>query len=100
VSGIAQSKVFESYVRSQFSVVRHFDFPDHHFYARDHINKILDFCKTLEAPVTILTTEKDMVRLIPFKDELSFRWFYIPIETVFVENGAEFDALIRKAIQS
>lgn len=99
VSGIAQSGIFEAYARAQFSVLRHFDFADHHAYTSDDIKTIIDFCNSQAKPISILTTEKDMVKLLPFGETLALSWFYLPIETVFVDNGAEFDTLIRKAIQ-
>lgn len=100
VSGIAQSKIFEAHLRSLYNVVKHFEFPDHHFYARQHIQQIHNFCRLQSQPTSIITTEKDMVRLLPFREELTFAWFYIPIEMIFIENGSEFDTLIHKAIQS
>ena len=100
VSGIAKSTLFEAYARTQFSVLRHFDFADHHSYTTDDIQSIVDFCNRQGKPLSILTTEKDMVKLLPFGDALVFPWFYLPIETVFIDNGAEFDGLIREAIQS
>ena len=90
----------EAYARTQFSVLRHFDFADHHSYTADDIQSIVDFCNRQGKPLSILTTEKDMVKLLPFGDALVFPWFYLPIETVFIDNGAEFDGLIREAIQS
>ena len=100
VSGIAQSKLFEANARSQFSVVHHFDFADHHAYTKEDMKTIADFCRQQKSPVFILTTEKDMVKLLPFAETLTSGWFYLPIETAFIDNGAEFDALIREAIQS
>jgi tetraacyldisaccharide-1-P 4'-kinase len=52
--------------------------------------------------VSILTTEKDMVRLLDpkFSDLLrDLDCFFLPIEMDFVNNGVEFDKLVRNAIE-
>lgn len=100
VSGIAQSSILEASARSSFHVLHHFDFADHHAYTKEDIDRVNSYCSSLNQPVCVLTTEKDMVKLLPFGDNLLQGWFYWPIATVFVENGAEFDTMVRKAIQS
>jgi tetraacyldisaccharide 4'-kinase len=49
----------------------------------------------------ILTTEKDMVRLIKFKSELStLPIYYLPIECSFIEDGKRFDFEILNRLRS
>lgn len=100
VSGIAQAAPLEEYVSSTFKLLRHFKFADHHRYNADDIQKIISSAKASGTEVSILTTEKDMVKLSHPEFASVWAgvpWFYLPIETRFVKNGAEFDKLIFKA---
>lgn len=102
VSGIANPVVFEKYVASQFGILRHFKFQDHHSYTIEDIKQIIDFYRQQGSPSIILTTEKDMVRLLDssLKEWIEgFPWFFIPISTGFVEDGPDFDNLIIQSIE-
>jgi tetraacyldisaccharide 4'-kinase len=62
-----------------------------------------EFLAGLGKPISILTTEKDMVRLVDpeFSEIVSgLPWFYIPIEIVFLKDGSEFDNLVTQAIKA
>jgi tetraacyldisaccharide 4'-kinase len=101
VSGIANSAKLEEFVSSQYQLVQHFKFGDHHPYTPGDIKKIEAAAKAQGAE-SILTTEKDMVKLISAKlrsllDEKS--WFYLPVETVFVNRGSEFDELVLAVVE-
>lgn len=100
VSGIAQAGPFEDYARRHFNVVRHFQFGDHHLYTPGELTRVVEFVKGQRNPVSVLTTEKDAARIVDPKYSAILSasdWFYLPIETVFLKNGAEFDELIRRA---
>jgi tetraacyldisaccharide 4'-kinase len=100
VSGIAQSKLFERYVSSAFFMLHHFDFPDHHTYTLEDLNTIHNKARHMGSDISIVTTEKDMVKLLAFRKDMLVQWYYIPIETDFVENGPEFDATLLQTIKS
>lgn len=103
VSGIARAKPFEDFAQSQFTVLRHFSYADHHLYTLNEIAAIKEFIKNQEDNVALLTTEKDMVRLLDPKYEPLLRdipSFYLPIQMVFTENGSEFDALVLETIEN
>jgi tetraacyldisaccharide 4'-kinase len=100
VSGVANSTSLEMFVSTYFELVKHFQFGDHHFHSADDVSKIQSYAQEHKVD-SILTTEKDMVKLISPRLKsvlLSNRWFYLPIETSFVKNGAEFDQLILKSV--
>ncbi len=95
VTGIANSKPVEDYAASRFKVIHHFRFKDHHRYSPDDIAAVQR--KTGNGGISILTTEKDMVKLISPAMANGFNkklWFYLPIETYFLNSGAEFDELV------
>ncbi|HEY5823345.1 MAG TPA: tetraacyldisaccharide 4'-kinase [Cyclobacteriaceae bacterium] len=100
VSGIAHSSTFKNHLESAFLVTHHFDFADHHGYSTEDIVQIEQKAKSIGQDLSIMTTEKDMVKLLPFKEQLSLPWFYVPIETIFMENGAEFDGSILQTMKS
>ena len=102
VTGIANSKSIKEYVSSRFKVLRHFRYRDHHCYALSEILAIQDFCLLMERPVSIMTTEKDMVKLIgpDLKAVIgSSPWFYLPIRISFLKNGSDFDRFVLHAIE-
>lgn len=97
VSGIANDTSLKAFCFSNYTVLRHFAFHDHHRYSTKDLDTIQDFCKKQSLPFSIITTEKDMVKLIepglrPYLDRLS--WFYLPIRHMFLEDGLKFDEFI------
>jgi tetraacyldisaccharide 4'-kinase len=99
VSGIANSSLLVQYVSTRYQLIKHFNFSDHHLYTDSEIQSIEAMAQN---GVSILTTEKDMVKLVAkkFSSKLQHsRWFYLPIETKFIENGAEFDKTVCVAIE-
>lgn len=104
LSAIANPHVLEEYVRKYFLVVRHFSFRDHYdFSAGDLHQAEALLSKYPDGLACILTTEKDKVKLEraelkPYISRLPI--FYLPIETEFLRNGKEFDALVATFINS
>ena len=91
-SGIANDAPLLSYLSSDYKIVRHFKFPDHHRFTNSDINTIANAAKEFPTSV-IMTTEKDSQRIRDcrkIKEELKQRLFYSPIKTVFLtENEKE-----------
>ncbi len=101
VSGIAKADSLMHFCRSHYKIVKHFDFGDHHRYNSNDLKAIEDFCRSHSSTVSIVTTEKDMVKLIEpgLRSHLErLPWFYVPIHHVFVEDGLKFDKLVRAAV--
>lgn len=97
LSGIANHKPFEDYSKTQFEVVNHLIFKDHH----DFIEKdLIEVKKQNYADGTvILMTEKDRVKFIPFLDHkllTGIELYFLPIEIDFLsdEMRRDFDDLI------
>ena len=91
-SGLANDAPLLSYLSSDYKIVRHFKFPDHHKFSRADIGTIASAAK--EFPTSVLmTTEKDCQRIRDckkIKEELKQRMFYSPIKTAFLtENETE-----------
>ncbi|MEZ4944527.1 MAG: tetraacyldisaccharide 4'-kinase [Cyclobacteriaceae bacterium] len=102
LSGIAKPQPLEDYVSANFELIKHFQFKDHHLYTIKDIAQVKNFIQNQGEKLSILTTEKDMVRLLDpeFSDLLrDLDCFFLPIEMDFVNNGVEFDKLVRNAIE-
>ncbi len=103
VTGIANADALRDYCDAKFEVIRHFRFADHHRYSIKDMEEIDRFCASQGDDVSILTTEKDLVKLdcpdfAPFIGRRN--WFYLPIRHVFLRDGAKFDALVLNALSS
>lgn len=95
VSGIAKNSHFEKEVSKLYHVMRHFRFEDHHVYAAEDIQRIQQSANELDIS-TILTTEKDMVKLIApqLLPLLNKNWFYLPVQLTFIKDGIHFDEMV------
>lgn len=98
VTGIASAGTLKNYIAARFTLVSHLEFPDHHNYTLSDIQK---FKSLINPNTSIVTTEKDMVKLDceAFKSDLmGLPFFYIPIEIDFIKNGEDFDALVQTVL--
>lgn len=102
ISGIAKPQPLEEYVKINFDLLKHFRYRDHHLYSVKDITLLANYVNAQQETVSILTTEKDMVRLLDSKFGPLLRdlnCFFLPIEMDFIKNGAEFDELVIKSIE-
>ena len=91
MSGIGNPKPFVKSIREQYKVVATYNFPDHHIYSVDDLQRV---AKSLEKhpAARLLTTEKDAVKLrrsrrVP--DIIRQRLFYMPVVMEFLEGSDE-----------
>lgn len=96
VTGIAKPEPLVEFL-SETSRVEHISFPDHHNFSANEIQKIHEKIDNFVSENwSIITTEKDYMRLLPFKEKWglsNYPWFYIPIE-MKIENENDFNQLI------
>jgi tetraacyldisaccharide 4'-kinase len=94
ISGIADSRPFESHCGSQYEVLKHFKFQDHHSFKPSEIAEILNSIGSFGESIGIITTEKDATRLKAFSNDLNRTSLsYIPIETKFLLGEEEITGL-------
>ena len=101
VSGIAKNTHFAKEVSKLYNIVKHVRFKDHHIYTSNDIERIHQSANELEVD-SIVTTEKDMVKLIapqllPLLQ--SKNWFYLPVRSVFLKDGMHFDKMIINMVE-
>ena len=91
VAGIAKPKPFFSHLQDGND--EELEFPDHHDFTESDIQTIQK--KSKNKP--IITTEKDFVRL---KGKVnSAQLFYLPIQSVFLSNGENFNQQINNYVE-
>ena len=103
ITGIANPTPLVTYVAQHYHLMKHIAFSNHHRFTKNTIRKFLKIFYSIKLEEKcLLTTEKDSVRLI------DARWkpmlaavpiYYLPIETVFLEDKLMFDQLIFKTIK-
>ncbi len=103
LTGIANPNTLEEYVKKYFILVKHFSFRDHYVFKASDLHDVEHLLHKKGVEISILTTEKDKVKLErdelkPFISRLPI--FYLPIETEFLRNGKDFDALITSFMNS
>ena len=84
VSSIAYPEKFYDYMSSKYNVVEKLQFKDHHNYTEDDLKVIT---RKLSNNISLVTTEKDAVKLCEFPDILSgYNVYYVPIHIKFLFN--------------
>src|SRR5690606_23327632 len=86
VTGIANVEPLLAYLSGKYQIIRHIDHADHYRYTA----KDLEQLHTLVTDdVSVLTTEKDMVKLDALRVAVSFTLplFYLPMEVAFLKDG-------------
>lgn len=103
VAGIANpaplKKMLEEYSKTYY--MNHF--PDHHIFTIDDLKEIKKRFERIEATnKMILTTEKDAMRLMKFKEEINtLPLFVIPVKHRFLfDSGSVFDSSVNKFIDN
>ena len=97
-SGIANDAPMKAFLSSDYKIVRHLKFADHHKFSWADIRSIEDAVKDYPTAVA-MTTEKDCQRLRDCKnisDNLKMRLFYTPIKSEFVcdQDKEQFTAVL------
>jgi tetraacyldisaccharide 4'-kinase len=89
VTGIANPAPLVRYLEAQYETVHKLHFPDHHEFTKKDMEKIIRLKEQLGGEnCTLLTTEKDAVRLQAFENMPEYHT--VPIEIVFLDNEAAF----------
>ncbi|MAS38774.1 MAG: tetraacyldisaccharide 4'-kinase [Flammeovirgaceae bacterium] len=86
VSSIAYPDSFFSFLQSKYKLIKTFKFKDHHTYKDKDLLKVIKEC---DGDISILTTEKDAVKLCEYKHLLgSYSVYYVPIKVSFLFNNS------------
>jgi len=102
VSGIANADLFEGYALTKYIVLHHFKFGDHHDFTPADLNSMVQFYKAQKPESVLLTTEKDMARLVSLPSWPTFDslpWFFLPIKIQFLKNGPDFDKIVLQSVE-
>ncbi len=100
ITGIAQPKPFLNYLKSDFNVLKHFKFKDHHYLTVNEIKEIALFAE--ENSADVITTEKDWVKLsnhAVFETSLKNYLFYVPMMVQFLDEEKSFQQMIEETLK-
>jgi tetraacyldisaccharide 4'-kinase len=103
VCGIANPLPLTNYIEENTNSYDAMFFSDHHIFSYDDLKEIRERFNSLDQPDKIIvTTEKDAVRLVKYRQELKELPFYVlPISVRFLFNEeGEFRALISNFIRN
>jgi len=96
VTGIANTKPLVQFLEGRKIKFQHVKYGDHYeFTKKDNDNILETYSKIENEKKIILTTEKDYVR--SFKGVDNF--YYLPIETVFIDHQNDFDKRIKDYVE-
>ena len=101
LSGIANPMPFQAFLESKYRLVEKLIFPDHYKFTKKDIDRIFEKISKYSGEISVLTTEKDYVRLLPFTKELidsAIPFYYVPIESQFLFDKNKFDKTVSDAI--
>jgi tetraacyldisaccharide 4'-kinase len=104
LTGIANAKPLVDYLSQHYTIIRHFEYPDHHSYTLQDLAKLQDMLKKEQTEnFSIITTGKDATKLADaalseIADQLPL--FYIPIEVYFLKKEDIFSQLVRRHVAS
>lgn len=90
-SGIANDEPLVNYLCGRYSILKHFNFPDHHKFSKADIRSIMNVSQSHPTAV-VMTTEKDCQRVRDCKfmpETLKKKIFYTPIEVMFLTSEEE-----------
>ena len=91
VTGIAGNKDMFAHVSTMYTDITKMSFADHHYYSVSDIKRIK------ERGDTIITTEKDAMRLMEQKEAIlanGLKVFVLPVEVVFINKADVFEKLV------
>jgi tetraacyldisaccharide 4'-kinase len=95
LTGIADNDPLKQHVTRKYRLLETIAYPDHHFYTDKDVNDIIKKFDQVEADKkTLLTTEKDMVKLVNLQQKDRFdriSLYYLPIKVHFLKNGKAFE---------
>lgn len=92
LTGIAHTEALRTELAPKYQILEHLDWADHVTYDLEKIREIItqyDVWKKKNEKVSLLTTEKDAVKLRFFAELAHLPVFYIPIQTTFLGNEKE-----------
>lgn len=82
LTGVAKAQPIADHLSNSYRVLKHLEYADHYNFRSGDLDEIEKALKKIETKA-LVTTEKDMVRLLPFKSHSLFKavdLFYLPIE--------------------
>lgn len=97
ISGMADAVPFEQFVKTQYDLVLSHSYRDHYRYQEQDVRDIIE---ELGEDISLLVTEKDMVKLKTFKGLHRYSCYYLPIRIKFLKDEALFLSLLDSKLKN
>ncbi len=100
LTGVAKAQPIADHLSNSHSILKHLEYTDHYNFRSNDLDDMLKAFEKIETKA-LVTTEKDMVRLLPFKSHPLFQkvdLFYLPIEFK-LDSEDDFLSGLMKVIQ-
>jgi tetraacyldisaccharide 4'-kinase len=103
-TGIANSQPLENFIEKRYNLLGHRKFSDHYSFTKKDLSDLIKSFEEINVDFKcLLTTEKDMVRLISMKESagvlMDYPVFYLPIELYFLKNGDSFASELHNEVK-
>jgi tetraacyldisaccharide 4'-kinase len=104
LTGIANPEPLKQFLQDNgYNIHKHFDFADHHAYVPSDLEKIKQYLDKNKTKLQVITTEKDMVKLIDPENITLIEkhaFFYLPVKMKLLNDGSIFDNLLHNVISN
>ncbi|MFY0592450.1 tetraacyldisaccharide 4'-kinase [Roseivirga sp.] len=100
LTGVAKAGIIADYLSANHHIKEHLEYPDHYRFRANDLSDIGKKMKEKDVR-SLVTTEKDMVRLLPFKDHPVFSsidLYYLPI-AFEIDRKEEFQEQLMKVVE-
>lgn len=97
ISGLAKHRSFEKYLKSTYQVKLTHAYRDHFRYEQEDIRDIIN---ELKDGSSLITTEKDMVKLSEFEELKQYPCFFVPIRIKFLGNESLFHSILESYLKN
>jgi tetraacyldisaccharide 4'-kinase len=100
ITGLADSSGFIKQVQFSFNLIKHFSYADHHQFTVSEIEEWKNYISSKD--ISIITTEKDAMRLLSYKDlltDVSIYYWKIEVEIQAQEILNDIKNIVKLSVQ-
>lgn len=93
ITGIANPEQLIKHITKKTKINKHFEYPDHHTFTTKDYDNVIKYFKNIDnKKAIIITSEKDKMRILDYKNIETLKElpiFYIPIEVEFFDEDRD-----------
>ena len=103
LTAIANPQPFYDHIKKEVKLVRKIAFPDHHYFTIKELQQVQEQFGHIKNGGAIVTTEKDAMRLLLYRDwiiERNLKIIVVPVKVYFLHNNDSFNFTISNFIRN